>query len=280
MWGLAAAAFVKGNMSILSNAEQGDRYSAMARQRKRFAHINARNVWQAGQRHAAMVEGLGRWQSAMEWLAGQYQADATMSRAEYNIVLSEYTSEYNAQLYEQEAQDIWNQLDLDLYHLRMARASERGDITTGYAHAGVELNSMDTPATTLMDSKTMEEMDATIISHNAEVKAGKALDAAAMSRWEGRTLRAQMVYEAQLEASTTLMNSYSRASSIALQSFMDAQMTRFNAGNRADSLLYDAYYDIYNYGLSENYHRNYGMRWLEGFMGGGGGGVLGGLAAK
>lgn len=279
-WGLVAAGFVTGAMSILSNAEQAGRYSAAARRRRDFAKFNARQIMAAGMKHAAMIDGFGRWQSTMEWMAGQFEADMIMSRAEYNMQISDYTSEYNAQLHEQEAQEIWNQLDLDLHWLHMARAAERGDITTSYAHAGVELNSMDTPGQTIMDSKTLEELDATIMTHNAETRAGKALDAAAMSRWEGRTIRQQIIYESGIEAATTLMNSFSRASSIALQSFMDAQMTRHNSANRADSLLYDAYYDAYTYDQQAAYHSSYGMRFLQGFMGGGGASGLGALAAR
>lgn len=279
-WGMVASGLVSGMLNIFSNFEQANKYSRMARERRKFGKINARNIWNAGVQHAAMIEDFGRWQSSMEWITGKYQADMILSRADYNMQISDYTSEYNAQLYEQEAQEIWNQLDLDIHWLQMARAAERGDITTSYAHAGVELNSMDTPGQTIMDSRTMEELDTMIVTNNAEIKAGKALDAAAMSRWEGRTVRQQILYEANIESMTTLMNSFSRASSIALQSFMDAQTTRFNAANRADSLLYDAYYDAFIYEQQEAYHENYTMRFLEGFMGGGGSSGLGSLAGS
>lgn len=233
--------------SAFSSAQSGSRaYSKSAKIRWDVASKNARSIIDAGLYSAKLQMGTGIMNATLNWQAALQSTDFAWDTALYNLEVMHYSNEHNARQLELEAQEIWTKADLDVEQLHMMRAAEQGDIWTSYAASGVELNTMETPGQTMMDSKLLEEMDATIVRHNADVQAGNVLDAASITRWEGRVAREQLIRETGINSALTMMNAYSRSTSMAMQAYMNSQMTIINSFNQADSVLYSAYYDTQN----------------------------------
>lgn len=243
MWWYVAAVAVAAASNYMSGQNTKSSYYSRARATREYGQTNARNTELAGLRTSQMQLMSSSFNAGMQWAVGGMEAKSIWDRATYNAMAVTYTSEYNAAMKDREAAEIWQRADLDMELLHLARERERGDITVAYAHNGIELDSMSTPAQALLDSQTSEELDKLIVRFNADSSAGKALDAAALSRWEGKTSRQQILWEGNVNSQITLMNAGVRRSSTLMQGSLDAAMSRWNAYTNADSLLYQAYYD-------------------------------------
>jgi len=242
MWQFVALAAIAASQYMSGQNTKSSLYQR-ARQTREFGQFNAYSMERAGVLTSQMQTAVSGFNASMAWLGGNAEAKTLWDRAQYNAMVVSYAAEHNAALSEMEAADIWQKADLDIELLHQARAAERGDITVAYAHNGVELNTMDTPAQALLDSQVAEELDNLIVRFNADNAAQKALDAAATSRWEGKVARKQILWEGNENAKITLLNAGIRRATITTQGGMDAMMTRLNAYNRSDSILYQAYYD-------------------------------------
>jgi len=174
---------------------------------RNIAYNNASNVYAMGQYNAAHTIAIGNYNASVIGATAVVNASLTAAGAVlgaqattmvsmYNANLKLMMSNYNASLLEDEAELVWQAAELDVFQHRKAMEVVEGSARAAYGASGVLVDvATDTPSQALLDIETERELDVFIMRHNADIQAGKLLDAAAHTRWEGEQFAKQILFE-------------------------------------------------------------------------------------
>ncbi|MGD9156922.1 MAG: hypothetical protein PVG39_00820 [Desulfobacteraceae bacterium] len=222
-WGIIASAASSSTSSLLSygyNMQNADNVLALAK-------ANSAALAKLGDSQAGAILAMGKVNAMISLGLGEMEYELIMEKAKFNAKVSSMIGDYNAHLLEDEARLIWNQADLDEERLEEEYARAEGHMQVGFGASGVIMD-QDSPLEAIIGLRTQGAMDKFILRHNADIKAGKVLDAAARSRWEGNFAAQQMIIEGQLNAFNSYANRYLSAAGSIAQANISAKATAYN----------------------------------------------------
>lgn len=199
--------------------------AAMAR---RYSNFNADSIEKIAQLNSVLLSSTAETNSKI-----------TEALAQYNSTLRVQASEFNARLLEKEAELVWQAEELD--QAIFARQAEllQKDTRSRFASSGIDVNN-GSPVDFMVDQATQINLESFIIRHNADIQAGKLLDAAALGRWQGEAEAAAMMYEGSMTSLSLTTQASMQISQLNAQAAYDALIERFNGEVRASQILSDA----------------------------------------
>lgn len=219
-WLLAAAA-----VSLLSSYSSDQKNAAST---LRQAKANSDALLKTGKYNAASIMALGQLNMAMNLGMGNIETSIIRKKAEYNAGLRSMIGDYNATLLEDEARLVWEKADLDVEQLEEQYSVAEGKMQVGFGASGVIMN-QDSPQDAIIDLRTSKALDTLIVRHGADIEAGKILDSAARSRWEGNLAAHQIITEGKLDIFGTYGSRYLNAVGAGAQAAINANSTMYNA---------------------------------------------------
>lgn len=175
-------------------------------------------------------------------------AGITRQIAAYNANLKRQVADHNAELLEHEAELVYQAAELDEDQFIRAANQQQGAMKAAYGASGVIVDDpRDTPAQRLMDAEIEEELEVSIIRHNADIQASKLLLGAATSRWEGELAARQILFEGFSSANLTMTQAASRAIGNAGQSALNQAARSYNARSQAHEIMVTGNWDANQY---------------------------------
>ena len=265
-----------------SNARAWNQYNTQMQYNTDLGNIQAQTAI-AGM-NAAMQLQAGKVNAALELQAGAINAESAKRIAAYNAQLISATSLYNDSLYEQELGMLWESLDLDLLLMSNERAVERGAIEGQQSASGV-LMGQDSNADVIIDQMTQEQLDATVVRHQADREAKKLGDARAQSMWNAQNEFAQTLWMGEMEAYSNLANAQIRSTGALMNAQIGAAGTLATAAISAQAGRTSARnaYTAGMWGAQVDYNQNknpISNNLVSGLFGAAGAGISGYYAAK
>lgn len=215
--------------SVASGVVASNTQKANARSNSIATHYNARMQLEAGIANANAITAATRANNMVTGALAQIGADDTWDIAEFNADLRMLVGDYNAQLQEREAFDIWEAAEIDITQVDNQGKRLAGNILASYGASGAQINETDSVADALIDAKTQVELEKFIIRHGADIRANKVINEAARSRWDGYAAAKQLIYEGSKAATGILANSAARIIGNTVQGQIDASATYENA---------------------------------------------------
>lgn len=236
-------------IGVILGAFSAVSHIAGGQQAKRQGYANAESIRNATAYNSAVTEMASEYSaSAIEQTAifnvmagtilATRESEAITMVANYNGQLRLQTAEHNATLLVEEAELAWVAAGLDEMLFEQQAQKTLGAIQTGYAKNGLMLDT-GTTLNTLIDARTQFNLEKHIIRFNADIKAKKLLDKAAVSMWEGRAEANAIVYEGIIASEMTeFRQGVTNVINIG-QSTFDAAMTRFQGRLEADGIRWE-----------------------------------------
>lgn len=229
MAGISLTQGYAGSVSGKRNANAARAWGAYnAAMARRYSNFNAQSI-----------EEIAKVNSLLLSSTAETNAKVTEALAQYNATLRVQTSEYNAQLLEKEAELVWQAEKLD--QVIFARQAEllQKDTRARFASSGIDVNN-GSPVDYMVDQATQLHLESFIIRHNADIQAGKLLDAAALGRWQGEAEASAMMYEGAMNSQSLTTQASIQISQLNAQAAYDAVIERFSGEVRASQILSDA----------------------------------------
>lgn len=141
----------------------------------------------------AAIIGLGAATATTQVMAGRQQAKGIQRQAEYN-----------AQVYEQQAEMIQQKKKIEEYQYNRQIAKMRGAVTARAAGRGLLLSG--SPLAILIDNETQMRFDQAIGEYNLDVQRNYALSGAEFYRTEGKEKARLARMQGYTNAFSTLLN--------------------------------------------------------------------------
>jgi len=139
------------------------------------------------------VAGLGIGSAVSQGMAGNKQAKVVKQQADYN-----------AGIYEQQAEMVLEQKKLQEYQNNRTRARARGATIAHTAGAGFQFSG--SPLAIAIDNETQMELDSAVQDYNLDVQRNRYLSEANMTRWTGKQQASAATAQGYSNAFTTLLN--------------------------------------------------------------------------
>ncbi len=149
----------------------------------------------------AAVLGLGAFAAYSQVQAGKQQAKAIERQAEYN-----------AQVYEQQAQMIQEKKKLEEYQYNREAARMRGSVIAKTGKAGFLPTG--SPLAVLADNETQLELDKAMGQYNLEIERRYATSGAAWSRYAGASQARLAKTTGYTNAFSTMLGTFAQVSSM------------------------------------------------------------------
>lgn len=219
-WLLAAAA-----VSLLSNYSSSQSDAATTRKN---AAANASALLKAGKVNADSIMALGQMNMQIGLGLGRMESDLIQMKSKYNAGIKSMIGEYNAILLEEDARLVWEKADLDISQIEDRYAEAEGKLQVGFGASGVIMN-QDSALDAVIDLRTKKALDSFIVSRGADIEAGKILDAAARSTWEGNLAAQQIIMEGKLGSFGAYGSRYLNAIGAGVQAVINANSTIYNS---------------------------------------------------
>ncbi len=180
--------------------------------------------------------------------AAQVTSGITQQIALYNAELKRTVANHNALLLENEAELVYEAAELDAEQFIRAADQQQGAMKVAYGASGVVMDDpRDTPSQRLLDAEIEEELEVSIIRHNADIQASKLLLGAATSRWEGEVAANQIIFEGFSSANANMVQAGAQVIGNTAQTALDNAARTFNARSRADEILYRGNLDAWQF---------------------------------
>jgi len=161
--------------------------------------------------------GLAAFNAAAARKAASAAASAQASVGAYNASIIRATALYNDKLFEEDLRLLWEKNDLDMLLIEKQRARERGGILAAQSASGTVMG-VGSNREAIIAQKTQEELDKTIVTHNAEIQAAKIQNARAQSMWNAEVKARAVAWEGSVSAAVTMANANAQAASMLAQS--------------------------------------------------------------
>lgn len=231
--GAQMGAAIGGGLDARSASRGNARASRTAAQ---YNYQSTINTARFNNRVASAAAGAN---AAITMAGASATAGITQQISVYNASLKRAVANHNASLLEDEAERIYEASELDVDQFIRAADQQQGGMKVAYGASGVQLDAPgDTPATRLLDAEIEEELEVSIIRHNADLQASKLLLGAATSQWEGELAARQILFEGFSSANMNLMSAASSAFGGLAQTALDNTARSYNARVRANDALY------------------------------------------
>lgn len=180
---------------------------------------------------------LAQFNSYLVQQQAEIESQYSLDVAAWNIDIIEKTVAYNDELLEEELALMWEAADLDLTLLAQERAVERGEILADQAASGTVMNT-GSNLDTIINQKTQEELEASIIMHNADIAAADINNARAQSQWEGDIAIQQAEWEGKMGSYIALSNAELTSAGIMAEAGMNVLTGMMSADYSLESSLY------------------------------------------
>ena len=235
---MVVAAVINAAGSVMAGSQAQKTAQANQRATEAAANLTAQNTLYAGIENAAIITAAARANNATIQALASFNAEQDWDLAKYNSDLRMMVSDYNAQIIEREAFDIWEAAEVDILHIANQAKRSEGDVLAAYGASGAQINETDSVADALIDVRTQAELDKFIVRHGADIQAQKVTNEAARSRWDGLVTAQQIAYEGGQRSIGGLMNAAISMLGNAAQSGIDAAATMTNASRNAASIRF------------------------------------------
>ena len=219
---------------------------------KNAADDQAANQLAAGQYNAAQATALSTYNAdstrnaakinmGLVSLGAQADSAMIMSVAKMNAMMQMEAGFYNAGLLKQDAASVLEAMEFDVEQTEKQYRRIIGATEVGYASSGVRIDiETDTSALVLLDIDTERELETMIITRNGEEQAQKLLNAAARGEFEGTMAAAQIMFEGNQRASSTLVSGAIQSAGIFANSELKADQIRYEGAVASNDTLYSA----------------------------------------
>lgn len=229
---ISAAAQVAGGISANRTSRANQKATEAA------SYLNSQNTIYSGIENASIITAAAKANNATIAALASFNAGQDWDLAKYNANLRMLVSDYNAQILEREAFDIWEAAEVDILHIANQAARSEGDVLAAYGASGAQINDTDSVADAIIDVRTQSELDKFIVRHGADIQAQKIKNEAARSRWDGLVTAQQIVYEGSQRSIGGLMNAAISMAGNTAQAKIDSWATTTNANRQAASIRF------------------------------------------
>ena len=203
--------------------------NAAATQRE-YAKVNSANLLSASYYNNLQATDLAGFSAQLAMTAASVTNEITSAVAERNAEAILMAAAKNTELLEREAEYVYQQADLNIFQREQQGARTVGSITAAYGASGAQLNiAGDAPMAGIINTKVQNELDTFIIRHGANIQAGKLLDAAATSEWEGQQAANTMLFEAYAQSIRTTAGTQLSVLGSMMQTQLGTQAGFYNA---------------------------------------------------
>jgi hypothetical protein len=209
---------------------------------------NAQHAVQVARYNASVARTVATANAGLALMGATASSQATTAITDYNARLQRAVSEYNASLLEDDAELIWQASELDVFQFERAAQVMRGAARAAYGASGVVLDiSTDTPSQVMLDMETEAALEVAIMRHNADIQAGRLLNAAAQSRWEGQVMANKILYEGYTSASLTMLQGAMGAAAELGLGYIQANQIEWQGARQAENILRNAWWGSEQY---------------------------------
>ena len=223
-WGAAAGAVIGGIGGYISGSSADSQFANQAA----WADYNRYSQYNTSAFNAASSLAIAGMNARLARASGQAEAGQAIAAATYNANIIRLTTEHNVQLMEDELADVWEDHDLDLEQLTMFRARERGGIEADQAASGTVMGE-GSNAAIVIDQRTQEALDASILQHGADRQASGISNQIAESRWQGGLAISQTIWEGNVAAASSVYSSEVQSRSALGSAILQANASMYNA---------------------------------------------------
>lgn len=190
-WFVIAAMAASALASASQNRANANSTRAWTEYNLKVNKLNA--DWQAEELRRA-----GAYERYMAVSMANMNAQNIYEDAKLNASYAQKVGFYNSQLLRDEAEAVYEQLELDEQQLEKRLDIMSGNMRVAYAASGVMLD-QDSPLQAEVSHRAEGALETDVMRYNANLKASKLLDAAALGQWETDRAVEQIMYEGKMK---------------------------------------------------------------------------------